>query len=534
MPKSTAAAGLKGTRRRSARSKREKPLKPYDHFPLFAHDKGYWAKKVAGEQLSFGSWAWPDRVAYKQSWQDALKRWQDYEAARKLGQEIRARPERLTIETLVDAYLTHQEDRVGPKGIKARSFYDDRLACRHFRDAVGKDVTVVNLEASPHTVLDYLATLERRYGFHAYNKKVGRLVQMFAWAEHPLHGVLARPFRLRPLLKRKKDVVRKREKRLREAETGKERWTADELRALFEHAPMPLRAMLGLAYFAAFGNSDCADVPRTVLNFAPDAELELPDGWGVLSWQRPKTEVERAAVLPPRVVADLIDAMATRPEPADAEAHDNLVFLTGSRGPSGGVPWVRDVVHRDPQTGQILRTVNIDAVGQEFRRLRNRLGHCEKGCGWFAGGSQGTRGQGFRTDRLKLARVDRRPEPPAKCPTCGAKIVPMRKLRFYLFRHTAITYASGVAGADAVALFEGHAIAGVRKHYVEEIDTHELYRIACRLLSKLEGRTGVIAEPNAVTRSDGSTPAADPAAAGTSSTVSAASPSTLASSLLTS
>ena len=37
-----------------------KPVKPYQEFPLFAHQNGYWAKKIKGKQWFLGVWADPD------------------------------------------------------------------------------------------------------------------------------------------------------------------------------------------------------------------------------------------------------------------------------------------------------------------------------------------------------------------------------------------------------------------------------------------------------------------------------------------
>ena len=42
-----------------------KPWKPYQEFPLFAHQNGQWAKKIQGKQWFFGVWADPDAALGK-------------------------------------------------------------------------------------------------------------------------------------------------------------------------------------------------------------------------------------------------------------------------------------------------------------------------------------------------------------------------------------------------------------------------------------------------------------------------------------
>src|SRR5438270_8695843 len=97
-------------------AKPAKPPKPYENFPLFAHAKGYWCKTINRRHESFGSWAWPDEGAYEASWRAALKRYHQYQEDLAHGRLIAERPELLTVEALVDAYLGYQHARTTGKG----------------------------------------------------------------------------------------------------------------------------------------------------------------------------------------------------------------------------------------------------------------------------------------------------------------------------------------------------------------------------------------------------------------------------------
>src|SRR5690606_281410 len=112
---------------------------------------------------------------------------------------------------------------------------------------------------------------------------------------------------------RREKRLTKREKRESEERLGAQRWTRDELRAFFDHAPMPLRAQLGLMYYAGYGASDCADLYDSAIKWTSDKAMKLPGGWGVIHFPRPKTEIERAAMLPASVMADLKAAREARP-----------------------------------------------------------------------------------------------------------------------------------------------------------------------------------------------------------------------------
>jgi hypothetical protein len=514
------------TRNARPKPKPQRPPKPYPDFPLAPHLKGYWYKKIAGRQVPFGKWAWPVPEAYERSWKLALDAYHQHLEDAAHGRLLVSRPEEMAIGDLVDAFLTHQQGRARGKvqEIKSATFAEKRRVVRDFRDFVGAAATVGQLEHCDPTrpqdclVLRWIERQRESYGWHRFNTHMGILSGMWTWAEHPIRGVLGRPFRLKVFFERLEERLRLREKEKRTEALGKQRWSADELQAFFTFAPMPLRAMLKLEYFAGYGNSDCSDLYQAAVNAAPDKELGLPEGWGIIHFPRGKTQIERSAVIPKTAMDDLQAAMAARPAPEDPR-WANRVFLTRF-----GRPWVRDAVHADEEDPEMIgRVVSDDPLGKEFAKLRNRLSRC-KVHGWFAAGR--TKGKGFRSDRKEdpklRVRAERRPKALTKCPACGKPMTPMRRLGAYTFRHTAITDASGVAHIDTLCLFEGRAIEGSRRFYVEEVEAHKLLPIAVRLLNKAglageipESLRGLVAAQNAVIQSASLPPAgAAPAAPG--------------------
>ena len=287
---------------------------------------------------------------------------------------------------------------------------------------------------------------------------------MFRWAAEPLGGdLLPRPFRLLGLFKKRSEKLLRRDKRERVAAEGNSYLPPAEVRLLVEHGNVPMRAQVLLGYYAAYGNTDCADLPQNAINRQPDPALGLPKGWATIHFARPKTEVDRAAVVPPEVVTALDAAIAARPKPARAGAWDHHVFLT-----RGGLPYVRDLVTRSEDGAQIEAATHIDSISMMYRRLRQRFRSCPVRHAYAVDA-----GDCCCLD-CRLARPDQ-----------AVPLVPLRTIGFYALRHTAITVASGAADVDVLSRWQGHILPGMRKHYVEQIEGHKLLAVAVRLRERL-------------------------------------------------
>lgn len=443
-----------------------KVAKPYPTFPLFAHGNGSWVKKIAGKFRSFGPVRWPD--GYDQSWRDALDAYHAHLEAEKRGAAIAIDPTSLDLETLANGFLTHKHGQALKGDIKPRTFAEIRQWVTEYRDALGKRTTVAELERSPKPIHDYIATLDQRFGFHVYNRANQYLRSLWNWAKSAEADLLPRPFKWATLHAKKADKHFRRQRRQERAAGVMSSFDVEEVRVMIEHAKPFTRAQILLGYFAGYGNTDIAEFPDNALRVYEKDETFLlhgrretiPAGWALIDFPRPKTEIDRCAIVPPMVVA-AIDAVRALKRPVASADERHLLFRT-----EGGRALVYDTVHRDSD-GLIAKTTPTDNVAARFAPLVKQLGRC-KAHGWV---------------RRRLYVRDKT----VSCPICGAAIEPMAERGFYCLRHTATTFAAGSgASSDTRNLFEGHGGGGVRQaFYLDPTKLHDLLLIARDLLHRL-------------------------------------------------
>jgi integrase len=136
-----------------------------------------------------------------------------------------------------------------------------------------------------------------------------------------------------------------------------------ELRALLKEASPQLRAMIYLALNAGYGNRDCAELPRSV--------LDLNGGW--ITYAREKTGIGRRCPLWKETVAALKVALAKRPTP---KVECDNVFITRF-----GDLWIRE---EELLGEQNEKTKRDDPISKEFGKLARRLNLKRKGVGFYA------------------------------------------------------------------------------------------------------------------------------------------------------
>jgi len=154
--------------------------------------------------------------------------------------------------------------------------------------------------------------------------------------------------------------------RAAELANGKRLFDARGIRSLIGTAQGPLRALILLGINGGFGNTDCAGLTLSAIDWDR----------GIIEFDRAKTGTERVVPLWPETLQALKQVLETRPKPASKDA-ERLLFLTGSVK-----AWVRQYVHYGDD-GSIKKVVNVDTIGDQFRILLRKLGLKRKGIGFY-------------------------------------------------------------------------------------------------------------------------------------------------------
>ena len=302
------------TARRSG-CKSDRPSKPYDGFPLYAHPSGKWAKKIRGEFYYFGQWA--QRIGGKlvrvegDGWKDALASYKAQAEALHAGRKPRIlNVEGLTIAECCDRFLTAKFRKMQSGELTQRSFAEYKSTTDLIVAAFGKQRLVDDLASDDFEPLR--ATMAERWGVERLGKFIGYIRSTFKYAFDS--GLIIRPVRFGPEFEKPSKAVMRRHKAAR----PKRLFTADEIRQLLDGktvtnkvgeskqipgASVQLRAMILLGVNAAMGNTDVARLPKTALDFKN----------GFVNFPRQKTGIERRCSLWPETVQALLEAMAERP-----------------------------------------------------------------------------------------------------------------------------------------------------------------------------------------------------------------------------
>jgi integrase len=316
----------------TSRTRRTKPDKPYDGFPLTIHPNGQYSKKIYGVVHYFGSW--------EAGWQAALEAFNAKKDYLYAGQ---APP--ITATLLRDVLNSFRRT-------KERALEQGRLSQRSFDEYEEVTDTVASTLGASRPIesitTDELARLRSALVKGKSGKSISPTSQkrILTYARSVFYHANEE---CGCSIRYKKPLASPSAKQLRKHrhEVGERLFSAEEIRGLLAIAKPQLKAMILLGINCGFGNRDCATLPIEQVNLATS--------WH--TYWRPKTQTPRRAPLWPETAAALYAVIKNR--------NSGLVFRT-----KAGNPWYTDDKRRCP-------------ISYEFRKLLVKLGIYRSGITTF-------------------------------------------------------------------------------------------------------------------------------------------------------
>ena len=304
-----------------------------DKFPLTLHPTGQYCKKIKGKLYYFGS----DK-------QKALERYleQAFFLHAGKGAKNKSAYDNLSLKTLCNLYIDHQESRSAIGEIKSRQVYDQILLLRDFVKYIGpnrvvSDISTIDLQnyrrkviksgKAPNTINNRLAAVKAMYNWALDNEIIDNI----------------------PNLKAIKKITR--------LKAGRPIFIIDQVKKLLDCADTKMKAMIWLGLNCGFGCTDCAELRWDHLNLT-DGRVSFPRG---------KTGISRNLLL----WAETIEALKAVPKSGE------LVFYTSKKN-----PWVR-TIKSTGKDGRI-RYTNNNTISKQFSKLLRKASiKVEKGVGFY-------------------------------------------------------------------------------------------------------------------------------------------------------
>ena len=316
-----------------------RPEKPYPGFPLFAHQSGRWAKKIRQKLVYFGK--------VSDGWQAALEKYQAERDYWHAGKRPPENPDGLTVSRLCDHFYAAKKQRQDAGEITERTLNEYESTCTILTAAFGRNRMVSDLSAQDFAKLREQFT--KRVGPVRLVNEITRVRGVFKFGFD--NNLIDKPMRFGSEFARPSKKVL----RLHRADKGAKLFTADEIKKLTTAAAVQMRAMILLAINAGLGNSDVSALNRSHIT------------GDILEFPRPKTGVDRRAILWPQTVAAIAAAAESRPKPKDS-ADADAVFITkyGQRWATGSQSTAVGL-----QFSKLAKAESIDRDGVNFYSLRH-------------------------------------------------------------------------------------------------------------------------------------------------------------------
>jgi integrase len=273
----------------------EKPAKPRPDFPLFAHAKGYWAKKIRGQLVYFGRWEDPDGALAKY-----LAQKDELHTGRKPDVE-----KTLTVYLLCAKFLTAKKDLVESGELSHHTLTEYAATCKRLIKRMGRNRLVATI--GPADFERYRAVIAKGWGFYRIANEVTRVRTIFRYADDS--DLIDKPVHFGQSFRRPSRKVIRSHRNTQ----GPKMFEPGEIKRMLAAAGQPLKAMILLGINCGFGNSDVGTLPMSA--------LDLEGAW--LSYPRPKTGIARKCPLWKETIEALREWLTIRPD------HDSdIVFVT--------------------------------------------------------------------------------------------------------------------------------------------------------------------------------------------------------------
>ena len=339
-------------------TRQSKPKKPRPDFPLFPHQRGYWAKKVRGKLHYFG------RISDDPKGQAALALWLDQKDDLLAGRTPRRTPDDgLTVADLCNHFATAKEQQREAGEIAKCTFNEYFATCKFLVQSFGRNRLVGDLAADDFQALR--ANLARRYGVYKLSKEIQMIRTIFKYGLDA--GLIDKLVRFGPTFKKPASRIM----RAHRQSNGNKMFESDQIRTLIDAARQPLKAMILLGINCGFGNHDCGMLPL-------DA-VDLKSGW--VNFPRPKTAIERRCPLWPETIRAIREALAQR-RTTKCREHYRLMFTT-----KYGLPWAKDTSD-SPVAKEFRKLLSvIDAAADQDakeRKVKPRPKIHRRGLGFYA------------------------------------------------------------------------------------------------------------------------------------------------------
>ena len=303
-----------------------------DKFPLTLHKTRQFCKKIRGKLYYFGT----DK-------DEALMRYLEQAAYLHSGKGSKPKhTEDLSLKTLCNLYLDHQESRAQVGEIRLRHLHDQVLLLRHFARFVGPNRSLSQL--STIDLQNYRRKLIKDgKSPNTINNRLSAVKSMFNWALD--NEVIETAPRLKAV------------KKITPSKTERPTFSVSQIQALLQNAKPQMKAMVWLGLNCVFGCTDCAELKWKNLNLI-NCRVCFPRG---------KTGITRDLPLWPETVQALRAIYVS----------GELVFYTRR-----GKPWVRAVrsIGKDGKEKVVIK----DAVSKEFSKLMEKTNiDLGKGAGFY-------------------------------------------------------------------------------------------------------------------------------------------------------